>query len=80
MQPPLDPKGASLFMDAAATDMSKEMGSVVLIVYLVAVFRRGSTFGCLFGTWGKVSQPTEETCALGSDDADREALAHLVQQ
>ena len=80
MQPPLDPKSASLFMDTAATDVSKEMGSAVLIVYFFTVFRHGSAFGCFFGTWGKVAQSAEEACALGSDDGDREAPAHLVQQ
>ena len=76
MQPPLDPKSASLFMDTAATDVSKEMGSAVLIVYFFTVFRHGSAFG----TWGKLAQSAEEACALGSDDGDREAPAHLVQQ
>ena len=80
MQPPLDPNSSSLFMDTAATYVSVEMGSAVLIVYFFTVFRHGSAFGCFFGTWGKVAQSAEEACALGSDDGDREAPAHLVQQ
>ena len=67
-------------MDTASPDVGKEVGSAVLGEGLLPLFGDCASFCSIFGPWRVVAQSAQEARALCSDDGNREAASHLMEQ